>query len=1334
MEWARGHRIRERERDDRLRAEARAYRLARDAHHGQRFYTNRDWFADQSEGVRTEIRLRAGHTKSEILRAEAARGAARRRAELEENLRAAHAARREQERVLESAAAEESRLRAQWEAAATALEEQKAVVKSAWSEERRLLAAFDRIIAADRAEQSEIPESSLERREETVAPTAIIVGNPTPTPATEELDAPSEQKEKVTLAIEPAPVVSAVAPATQNDITVVTPAAEELEAPLELKEKAATATHEPEAPLERMEKVATAAEELETPTESKEKAAQRDGEAHVTISAEEPGALAEQSVEATSDVAAVATAFDESKPPMEGRVKKVGRTNAGISKPKTARSKAKKVVRFRLPSDPKPSSTGRERAAITEQAQEPEKAEHGELAEELETASLESSTGDQGPVVEGCDLEAELDKILTNSPKPSLEERATAEDLSAQEPEKAQLGELAEEPETACFESAARDDEGFDLSEISVALEEIVAEELEPLMEGRAKADDHEMAVEDAPEASLGRKAAEDTVMAAHEPEQEFLFEFEEEFSAMETAALASGANELEHSFFGAEDAMETVPEANATAYEPEPQSFGEDSVMETAAMVAYEPSAETSFEEEAAEVTAAMSLLSISDVELSHDWDDAENVRMAGSLEGSSAVLVEQSSADLEHPFARLPETAVQLALPAQESDLAEMADLPADDLMSEPMEMEEEEGRADDREAFSRENNGLVPMGVEAPMEHRVGNDSMMAEQGGLATIREQIRLAQAHADQLAQLQVARQAEEWEAAQAQAAFRLAQETEAARLQAEEQARQQAWLQDQALMAEQIRQAEEARIREQARLAEEALIQEQARLLEQAMAEEQARRQHQARLEEEGRLAEQARVLEQQRLQEQARIAEQARLEEQARFEEQARIVEEGCRHDQARLEEQARLDEQARRFEMPEEERAMEDRIRQELVEAMLRAGMRDVFPVPAPPPRPDSSSSSSSSSTIIEESDHGAGRYGIDYHGSDDEDTSLNEEDLAMMGVPVGWHNPDDSDRNDSLFDGELSELDEEDDDVPRIVRDEETGVPWVVRGGLSFPLPNAPPTNPTPSTTVANTTPSTDGDTSHTIGANTLATGVDNTSSAGGQTGATMFSFGNTTTSTTPTPTTLSAVPPAPEFAFRADQQAPARRTVQAKPAPAGEAGPSQPAVRKILPARGTKVSKEARQRVLQEFKGNLVQGAEDTECELLDDEEIAEWIADQESRWAAETLAEQAAASQAGQEPADPKGKGKAVEPTKAEKRAAARAKALAEFKEIEERCLQSGQEVQRAIDSCNSQETVFRRLYMGEEAQFDPRVGEASRVARSAFAMGQAAEEARRAA
>lgn len=1318
MEAHRAYRASERERCDRERIEAREARLAREARHEQLVYTNRNWFNDQSAGVRNEIRLRAGHKKSEILRAEARRAAARRRSQVEADMVRAHLTRREEVKALHSAEAEESALRAQWEAAAAALEAQKAVVESAWAEENRLCAEFQRMLAAERSEQSEIPGTLVENWEEAAAaPGAIVVAEPTPTPTTEERDAPSEQNVKVTLAIEP-PVVSDVATAAQSDITVVTPATEEPEAPLERKVKVGPATEEPEASSKRKVKVALATEEPEASLKRKVKVALRDDEALVNtlIPAEEPDAPQEQTVKAIVDDAVRATAFEEPKPPMEGRVKKAGVKAARISKPKAARSKAKKRVRFQLPGEPKPSPKGRERA-VEEEVQEPEKVEHGGLTEEPETTSLQSSAGVTAPVVGGSDLSAALDAILAEEPKPHFEGRVKAETQAAQELVKGELA-LPEEPEKACPESVAEDEVswGFD---ISAELDAIAAGDLLLLAEGGSEADDGFMDADDAPEAPQERMDAdEDATMAAHEPELQLDFKWEDIAFAFEENVV-----------------META--ADNAAYEPEPQPSREDAAMETAAMDTDQPAAETSFEEEAEELSIALSFLSISDVELSREGDD---VQMVGSLEDElSTALVVRSPAHLDDTFALLPGMAAQLALSADEPGLVEMTDLPADEPESEPMDLGEGQFNANGGEVFSRENDDPGFMDVEAPIERRGDNDAVMVEQGGLATtIREQIRLAQAHANQLAQLQAARQAEDWEAAQAQAALRrLEQETEAARLRAEEQARQRAWVEDQARMAEQLRLAheaqvrEQARIQEQARLAEEAMIQEQARALEQAMLEEQARRQEQARLEEEGRLAEKARIEEQQRLQEQARIAEQARLEEQARLQEQARAVEEGRRLEQARVEEEARRAEEARRWEMPAEERAMEDQVRRQLVEAMLRAGMRDVFPVPRPPPRPDSENDDDDdNSTIVDESDRAAGRFGLDLYGSDDEDTSLNSVDLAIMGVPVGWHNPDDSDDHDSLFDGELSDQDDEEEEVAQVVRDEE-GAAWVVRNGLSFPLPTERLAQIEQAKATANNTPSAGGDTMPSnTDANTLPTGADITSSAGGQVQVPIPGLGNTTTTTT-TPTTLSAVPSAPEFAFRADQQPPTRleRLLQAKPAPAGAAGPSQPAARKILPARGTKVSKEARQRVLTEFKGNLVQGAEDQECELLDDEDLAGWIAEQEDIWAAETVAEQATAAEA-----DPKGKGKAVEPTKAEKRAAARAKALAEFKEIEERRLQSGQEVQRAFDSYVGHETVFRPLYMGEEAQFDPRVTAAAAVARDAFVMGQAAQQARLAA
>lgn len=269
-------------------AEREQRRLAPPTH---RWLTNREWFAALPKAEQQAIRAKSGaknttKSKTDILRAEAEAAVRRReaqaeanrvRAEAEAKLRAATETRQSEEAALESALAEESRLRAAWEIARKARVAQEARLESALAEERKLNGSA----AANTPEPSlkgkgeavesvdviHEPEASLERRA-TVAETQAAADEPEPARAEVKAvrfalpndPAPSlEGRGRVEAeeAYEPEKAVAGE-PAEGPETAVLESLAEELNPEVEQGEAKADAgsiTDEPEFPLEGTVKV-----------------------------------------------------------------------------------------------------------------------------------------------------------------------------------------------------------------------------------------------------------------------------------------------------------------------------------------------------------------------------------------------------------------------------------------------------------------------------------------------------------------------------------------------------------------------------------------------------------------------------------------------------------------------------------------------------------------------------------------------------------------------------------------------------------------------------------------------------------------------------------------------------------------------------------------------------------------------------------------------------------------------------------------------------------------------------------------------------------------------
>jgi hypothetical protein len=485
-----------------------------------------------------------------------------------------------------------------------------------------------------------------------------------------------------------------------------------------------------------------------------------------------------------------AAAAEEPKPSLKGRVKAQDE-EADAEEPEAAREKVK-AVRFALPDDPEPSLEGRESPVEAEEAHEPEKAEHGEPADEPETAVLESLAEEPIPEVEQGEAEAEDDSV-TEEPEPSLKGMVKVDEPTTT----AVAAATADEPETplegrvkaVAAAAATAADEPEPSLEGTVKAGEPVAEEPEPSLEGREKAD---TTVADVPEASLERTAADDAT-ATYEPEQKAPSEEE----APVTVATATPAESETESSFGEEVMMtpgrlaEPIPEVeHGEERANEPTLAQEPETAQQTIMLAHEP-----------ETAECESL-------------DADESMLDASFEEESAMKAE--------PFAYEPETAQHTML-AQEPVTVERPDL-ADEPM--PMASYEEGGEVKAEGEFSSENVDPMLVFAQAEAQQEVDYYQMMAEQERLAAIQEQIRVAEAQAALLADLQRAedqrRAQEEWELAQA-LALQQAQEEERARAEAEERARQQheAWQREQAEAAERAREQHEAWLREQAEAAE---------------------------------------------------------------------------------------------------------------------------------------------------------------------------------------------------------------------------------------------------------------------------------------------------------------------------------------------------------------------------------------------------------------------------------------------------------------------------------------------------------------------------------
>ncbi|KAK4044492.1 hypothetical protein C8A01DRAFT_31275 [Parachaetomium inaequale] len=518
---------------------------------------------------------------------------------------AAAANRRFEEARLESALAEESRLRAAWEAAAAAVAAQKAAVEFAIAEETRLnglllvrgrarllppsspKAHWPRWRAAKKVVRFALPddpEPSLEGRGRVEAEVAQepakgehIIVPPGPETVTQE-----------SLADEPIPEAEqGEAKAGADDIT------EEPETPLEGKVKVdEDIVEEPEASLERKVKAdAEIAEELEFPLETKVKADQQ--------IAEEPESSLETKVKVDHQVA------EELESSLERRVK----DDQIADEPEASLERT--ATEDAIMAEPDPKASSEDEAMVEAADYTPAKSETEPSYEGEETMDAEQVAAEPIPEVEQGEEMAEA--TLAEAPE-------TAEPIGlAQEPEKAEfttsladapmsepsyegedevMGEHSDEPEFTDDDQMLIDEpQPFDEQE---AAAQMMAEQerLAAAIEEQARADGHANQLAELQRAEAQRSADEDHALrlllqdavAQHDREQAEAAERaqQEEQRALEAEMVARLQAEEEQARLAAQaaaepahaeevsmlDAVTPVPDAEM------PQSVGADEDM----------------------------------------------------------------------------------------------------------------------------------------------------------------------------------------------------------------------------------------------------------------------------------------------------------------------------------------------------------------------------------------------------------------------------------------------------------------------------------------------------------------------------------------------------------------------------------------------------------------------------------------------------------------------------------------------------------------------------------------------------------------------------------
>ncbi len=431
------------------------------------------------------------------MKAEARRQAkaeAARHAEVEAELRVATETRQSEEAALETALAEESRLRAAWEAACAARTAQEARVEAALAEETRLTGLLDSREPDVTVAPADEPKLPLEGRVKVVAdePKLPLEGRVKATDEEADADEPKAARRRVKVvrfllpdesqpslegkdrtveaeeaqepekAVHGEPAEEPVTAVLESPAEVPIPVVEQGEAEVEVD----SATDEPEPSLEGTVKVGAVADESELPLEGRMKVDEEivadepepslEGTVKVdNLVADEPELLLEGRVKADEPVAdapeaslewkAASDATAAHEPELEASSEEqamatVAITTLAASETETSHEEEVMMTAERLADPITEEEQGAERATEPALAQEPETAQPT-LAHEPETVECESLDCDDSWFTS---LYEEEDNVVMA--EPPAQELETAQPMLAYEPETAGCPTPADEP------------------------------------------------------------------------------------------------------------------------------------------------------------------------------------------------------------------------------------------------------------------------------------------------------------------------------------------------------------------------------------------------------------------------------------------------------------------------------------------------------------------------------------------------------------------------------------------------------------------------------------------------------------------------------------------------------------------------------------------------------------------------------------------------------------------------------------------------------------------------------------------------------------------------